>query len=95
MDVVKYIQTKTNFTFSILDENDGSWGTRDENGSWNGLVRDIMDGGADVRLVELFCISFHRVTPRLSNTIDDYSEKYGMRGLVKKPVTAVPVVPSS
>ena len=32
---------------------------------------------------------------RLSNTIDDYSEKYGMMGgLVQKPVTA-PAVPSS
>ena len=33
---------------------------------------------------------------RLSNTRDDYSEKYGMMGgLVLKQVTAVPVVPSS
>ena len=37
-----------------------------------------------------------RLTLRLSNTLDDYSEKYGMMGgLVQKPVTAVPVVPSS
>ena len=51
MDVVRYVQTKTNFTFSILDENDGLWGTRDENGSWNGLIREVMDNGADIRFV--------------------------------------------
>ena len=57
MDAVKYIQTKTNFTYSILDENDGLWGTRDENGSWNGLIREIMENGADVRLVGCFVVS--------------------------------------
>ena len=48
------------------------------------------------------CGSIHRQATskqpllRLSNSIDDYSEKYGMMGvLVQKPVTAVPVVPSS
>ena len=57
MDAVKYIQTKTNFTYSILDENDGLWGTRDENGSWNGLIREIMDNRADLRLVGCFVVS--------------------------------------
>ena len=51
LDVVKYIQDKTNFTYSIVDDNDGLFGARDENGSWNGLIREIMDGGADVRLI--------------------------------------------
>ena len=39
---------------------------------------------------------FEASSLRLCNTIDDYSEKYGMMGgLAQKPVTAVPVVPSS
>jgi hypothetical protein len=38
-----------NFTYTIVTSPDGKWGSRNPDGSWNGLIRLIMDGNDDIR----------------------------------------------
>ncbi len=44
-DVLVAISEQLNFTYNLVPSYDGNFGARDENGTWNGMIRMIMDGG--------------------------------------------------
>ena len=81
-DIYNSVADKLNFTYTLQFSQDGNWGSVDQvccsvglfdvyrsyfqNGSWNGGVRDIMDGLADVGGA-FFTASFIR------NTVVDFT----------------------
>jgi hypothetical protein len=38
-----------NFTYSTIRGPDGKWGSRNADGSWNGMIKQILDGHVDMR----------------------------------------------
>jgi hypothetical protein len=38
-----------NFSYSIAYSPDGKYGSIKKDGTWNGMVRQVMDGDADLR----------------------------------------------
>ena len=48
-DVLKLLEKKVNFTTSLLKRLDGNWGKfNHENGTWNGMIKSLLDGEADL-----------------------------------------------
>ncbi|CAI2356710.1 unnamed protein product [Caenorhabditis sp. 36 PRJEB53466] len=47
------IQVEVNFTYTIYEVEDGSFGTMDDNGNWNGLIGALVSGSADIALAPL------------------------------------------
>ena len=48
-DIFNSLARHLNFTYSIALSRDGQWGSVDKDtGKWNGIVRDIIDGEADI-----------------------------------------------
>ena len=43
MKALKYMQEDSNFTYVIKRSPDRGWGSPDRNGTWNGMVKTIMD----------------------------------------------------
>ena len=53
IDALNIITDKLNLTYSLIEPKDRQWGMQLENGSWTGLIRDIIDERADLALSEL------------------------------------------
>ena len=48
-DIFNSLAKQLNFTYSIAMSRDRNWGSLDkESGEWNGIIRDILDGEADI-----------------------------------------------
>ena len=62
------------FDFKLYQVQDEKWGSKNEHGEWNGLIKDMMDGEADVGAYLL-------ITQGRSEVIDFmlpfYADKYG------------------
>jgi hypothetical protein len=43
------VQKAMNFTYSTKICPDGKYGSRNSEGNWNGMIREVMDGNADMR----------------------------------------------
>ena len=41
-DLLRILQGKCNFSSYLRRPEDGNWGTKDENGVWNGLIRKLI-----------------------------------------------------
>ena len=46
LDLMEAARKRVGFTYTLYIVEDGKWGNR-VNGSWNGLIRDVVDGKAD------------------------------------------------
>ncbi|EYC37332.1 hypothetical protein Y032_0802g2423 [Ancylostoma ceylanicum] len=71
-----------NFTYSIYEVEDGSFGSMDQNGNWNGLIGALVSGSADIALAPL------SVTAERENDVDftvPYYDLVGTTILMKKP----------
>lgn len=44
IDVIKVISKILNFNYTIKLVKDGRYGSKDANGDWGGMVRELMDG---------------------------------------------------
>lgn len=63
IDLIKTLQEKLDFTYEIYEVEDKKWGGK-VNGTWNGLVKDIMTGKADIAMTSL------KITEERSQAID-------------------------
>ena len=75
-DIFNSIAKQLNFTYSIAMSRDRNWGSLNkENGEWNGIIRDIVDGEADIG------VAFLTITKTRSEATDFmipfYSVLYG------------------
>ncbi|VDM74436.1 unnamed protein product [Strongylus vulgaris] len=71
-----------NFTYTIYEVEDGSFGSMDQNGNWNGLIGALVSGSADIALAPL------SVTAERENDVDftvPYYDLVGTTILMKKP----------
>ena len=46
--ILKKLEGDLNLTFEITAEKSGGWGTKSENGSWDGMIGAVMRGEADM-----------------------------------------------
>ena len=44
MDILEILQRRLQFKFKLYEVKDNSYGSLDENGEWNGMVREVIDG---------------------------------------------------
>lgn len=71
IEIFKEIAKIVDFSYEIYIAEDGKWGGL-ENGTWNGMIRDVLDNKADIALQALICSSirfqFVDFTPPLQRT---------------------------
>ena len=48
IDVVNILQRSLGFEFEFVPNRDGFWGSKNTNGSWNGMVGMVFRGEADL-----------------------------------------------
>ncbi|RCN39162.1 hypothetical protein ANCCAN_14918 [Ancylostoma caninum] len=80
--VLRQMRNALNFTYSIYEVEDGSFGSMDQNGNWNGLIGALVSGSADIALAPL------SVTAERENDVDftvPYYDLVGTTILMKKP----------
>ena len=53
IDLLNIITDELNLTYTLIEPRDRQWGVQLENGSWTGLIRDLVDERADLALSEL------------------------------------------
>ncbi|XP_052800896.1 glutamate receptor ionotropic, NMDA 2B-like [Mya arenaria] len=74
IEVLQTLAEKMNFEFVIYEVPDGQWGIPDENGTWNGLVKEILDDKADMILTAF-------VINKVRNTAIDLSSPFLESGI--------------
>ncbi|CAD5124610.1 DgyrCDS12880 [Dimorphilus gyrociliatus] len=47
IDLLKHVAKDLNFTYDLFLPRDGKWGSVSSNGTWNGMIRDLLDKQAD------------------------------------------------
>ena len=52
LGIMERVRKRLGFNYSLYIVEDGKWGSK-ENGSWNGMIRDLVDGKADMALQAL------------------------------------------
>ncbi|GFS45404.1 glutamate receptor ionotropic, delta-2 [Nephila pilipes] len=52
-EMLKYLVEKLKFEFELVLPNDGKYGSRDNNGTWNGVIGLVQRGEADIGLATL------------------------------------------
>lgn len=53
IDLIKQISDILNFKYNIKIVDDGTYGKKRENGEWGGMVRELIDGKADIAVADL------------------------------------------
>lgn len=54
MDLLKEMSRILGFRYELRLVRDGSYGTRNDNGQWNGMVRELMDRVRKISVVFVF-----------------------------------------
>jgi len=57
VDLLERLSTKARFTYIINLVGDGLYGRRDENGRWNGMIREVMESVSNTVQSSLFKIA--------------------------------------
>ncbi|GMT10595.1 hypothetical protein PFISCL1PPCAC_1892, partial [Pristionchus fissidentatus] len=81
IDMMNLIAAQLNLTYTLYEVEDGSFGTIDDNGNWNGLMGALVSGSADFALAPL------SVTSERENDVDftvPYYDLVGTTILMKK-----------
>ncbi|RCN29927.1 hypothetical protein ANCCAN_24306 [Ancylostoma caninum] len=84
IDLLKKIARLSKFNYTIHEVKDKAYGIREENGKWNGMVGELINGEADLAVASL-TISYSR------SEVIDFTVPYmhlGISILFKKPQTA-------
>ena len=50
----KVLEKTMNFSTRIILAPDGNWGSRDENGSWNGMIQEVYENRAQVAICDCY-----------------------------------------
>ncbi|CAG0881431.1 unnamed protein product [Darwinula stevensoni] len=82
VDVVNHLSQTLNFTYEYRIVADGKFGSQNENGSWNGIVGEVMNGKADLGLANL-ARSMERETVVHFPSVDVAIERMGM--VIRRP----------
>lgn len=53
IDLIEEIRQIVKFDYEISLSPDGNFGTMDENGNWNGIIKELMEKRADIGLTSL------------------------------------------
>lgn len=88
VDLIRELSKIGNFKYElrVLEGELASHGTRNEKGEWNGLIRELIDGRADISVADL-TITYER------ESVVDFTMPFmslGIGILVKKPTKASP-----
>lgn len=88
MDLIRELSQIGNFKYEVrvLQGELASHGARNEKGEWNGLIRELIDGRADISVADL-TITYER------ESVVDFTMPFmslGIGILVKKPTKALP-----
>lgn len=88
VDLIRELSQIRNFKYElrVLEGESASHGTRNEKGEWNGLIRELIDGKADIAVADL-TITYER------ESVVDFTMPFmslGIGILVKKPTKASP-----
>jgi ionotropic glutamate receptor len=43
VDLINAIKRLVNFDYELYEAPDGNYGAMDENGNWNGMIKELMD----------------------------------------------------
>ncbi|GLH09406.1 Chemosensory protein [Gryllus bimaculatus] len=84
IDLIEEIKNITTFEYDIYHVPDGEAGNMDENGKWNGMIKELIEKRADIALGAL------SVMAERENVIDftvPYYDLVGITILMKKPKT--------
>ncbi|KAG8261588.1 hypothetical protein J6590_069537 [Homalodisca vitripennis] len=82
VDLLEEIRKLIGFEYEIYIAPDNEFGTMDEQGQWNGIIRELIEKRAEIGLTSLF------VTAERENVIDytvPYYDLVGITILMKKP----------
>ncbi|CAJ0607011.1 unnamed protein product [Cylicocyclus nassatus] len=74
IDLIELIRKELNFNYTIYEVEDGTFGTIDQNGNWNGLIGALVSGSADIALAPL------SVTAERENDVDFTVPYYDLVG---------------
>lgn len=80
IDLIEEIKIRMNFDYELYEPADGKFGSLQMNDSWNGLVKEILDGNADI-IVTAFSVMSER-----ENAIDfttPYYDPVGMTVMIR------------
>ncbi|XP_043471341.1 ionotropic receptor 25a [Leptopilina heterotoma] len=82
IDLLDYIRETVPFNYTIEEVADKEYGNMDENGNWNGMIKELKDGKADIALGTL------AVMAERENVVDytvPYYDLVGITILMQKP----------
>ncbi|PSN38557.1 Ionotropic receptor 25a [Blattella germanica] len=85
IDLIDEIRNITKFDYDIFEAPDGKFGNMDENGEWNGMIKELILKNADIALGSL------SVMAERENVVDftvPYYDLVGITILMKKPKAA-------
>nr|BAR64798.1 ionotropic receptor [Ostrinia furnacalis] len=85
IDLIEEIRQIVKFDYEIVLSPDGNFGTMDENGNWNGIIKELIDKRADIGLTSL------SVMAERENVVDftvPYYDLVGITIMMKLPRTA-------
>ncbi|XP_065556621.1 ionotropic receptor 25a-like isoform X2 [Artemia franciscana] len=83
IDLLKQLQELLGFEYELYESPDGLYGSLSDNGTWNGMIKEIKDQKADIALAAL------SVTGERKTVVDftiPYYDLVGITILMKKPV---------
>ncbi|XP_065556599.1 ionotropic receptor 25a-like isoform X5 [Artemia franciscana] len=83
IDLLKELQERLGFEYEVYESPDGLYGSLAENGSWSGMIKEVMEKKADIALGAL------SVTAERETVIDftiPYYDLVGITILMKKPI---------
>ncbi|KAG8191844.1 hypothetical protein JTE90_022833, partial [Oedothorax gibbosus] len=86
VDLIEEIASDLKFQYKIKEVDDGSYGSKNDLGEWNGMIRELIDGKADMAIADL-TITFVR------EEAVDFTMPFmnlGISILFKKPTKKVP-----
>ncbi|GFQ98585.1 glutamate receptor ionotropic, kainate 2 [Trichonephila clavata] len=86
VDLIEAIADDLKFQYKIKEVDDGSYGRKDDLGEWNGMIRELIDGKADMAIADL-TITYVR------EEAVDFTMPFmnlGISILFKKPTKKVP-----
>ncbi|GIX71051.1 glutamate receptor ionotropic, kainate 3 [Caerostris darwini] len=86
VDLIEAIADDLKFQYKIKEVDDGSYGRKNDLGEWNGMIRELIDGKADMAIADL-TITYVR------EEAVDFTMPFmnlGISILFKKPTKKVP-----